>query len=95
MNQALFPSWENEYKEMQQRSKNEAEHKMIAEFSKTYPTLSFNDLKKQKPGCFTNDGCSHYQHMNNKQIYSWLFRENKWLQVGIEHQKKLTHLFNY
>lgn len=52
MNQALFPSWENEYKEMQERAKNEKEREKIAEFSKTYPSLSFNDLKKTKTRLF-------------------------------------------
>jgi hypothetical protein len=92
-----FPSWEKEYNKQQiklQNEKNEKEKQFrMTEFSKTYPKLSFNDLKIQNDNYSTDDGCIHYKNVINNQIYSWNFEENEWEEHDIDYQNELSDLF--
>lgn len=58
-------------------------------FETTYPSLLFDDLKKQNDEYFTNDGCIYYRHSLNKKIYSWNYDINIWQ----EETDELLYLF--
>ena len=77
-----FPSWEKEYNKLKNEKKKNSDEKekqfRMTEFSKAYPNVSFNDLKIQNNNYSTDDGCIHYKHAINNQIYSWNYLENEW-----------------
>lgn len=92
-----FPSWEKEYNKLQnEKNKNEKEKEKqfrMTKFSKTYPKLSFNDLKIQNDNYSTDDDCIHYKNVINNQIYSWNLTDNEWEQHDINYQNELSDLF--
>ncbi len=86
-----FPSWENEFKK--QEDNNKKEEIKIIKFTEKYPKLLFNDLKKQNNNYSTDDGCIHYLHQYNNQVYSYNFIDNEWMQHGKKYQQSLMDLF--
>jgi len=101
MNQEIFnnqfPSWEKEYNKLQNEKKKNKDEKekqfRMTEFQKAYPKLSFNDLKIQNDNYSIDDGCVHYKHVINNQIYSWNFIENEWEEHSVNYQNELSDLF--
>lgn len=77
-----FPSFERSYnKEKQEKDKELMERKikqLSEEFSKKFPSLSFDDLKLIGDEDETDDECTHYIHTKNGLVYSWNYIENMW-----------------
>jgi hypothetical protein len=76
-----FPSFEATYKaEQQVKQQIQKENDLSIRkkiFEKTYPNLSFNDLKEQSDNWSTDDSCIHYKHTNGN-IFSFNYEENYW-----------------
>jgi hypothetical protein len=64
------------------------------EFEKKYSNIVWNDLKKQKDNCLTDDSCIHYMDIKTKQIYSWNYYNKKWMQHNEKYQLGLACLFD-
>jgi hypothetical protein len=59
-------------------------------FEKTFSKLDFNDLKLQNMALRTEDGCYHYLHRYNNNVYSWCFFNNTW---SLSNKINLMRLF--
>jgi len=55
---------------------------------------SFDKLIKQCDEYATEDGCVHYLDGDKKEVYSFDFIENVWMQHSKEYQQRLMHLFD-
>jgi hypothetical protein len=88
-----FPSWENEYKKLQNEKDEKETQFIMTEFWHAYPKVSFNDLKIQNDYESTDDGCIHYKNVINNQIYSWNYIENEWEEHSVDYQNELSDLF--
>lgn len=68
--------------------------KQREQLKKSYPNISWNQLKKQNNEYETDDGCIHYINTLTTQIYSWDTCDEEWMQHDANYQQSLMDLFD-
>ena len=88
-----FPSWENQYKNIQKQKSIQQNIIIKSMFSEKYPNIEFNDLTKQTDNCLTNDGCIHYLDQTTNKVYSFNYIKNQWIEHRESYQERLMNMF--
>lgn len=88
-----FPSYEKQYYSEKKGKKLITENGMKEKWEEKYPSIPFNQLKKQSDKYKTHDSCIHYKITDTEIIYSWDIRFQKWVEHKKDYQKFLAFLF--
>ncbi len=94
---AHFPSYEKQYyieQNIKDRQKKE-KLKIIQRIKllQDFPHIKYEDLIQQNTEWETDDGCTHFKDNITKQIFSWDFIHNNWMQHDLQYQHSLRNLF--
>jgi hypothetical protein len=98
-----FPSWEKQFKQIQENDRQNTENNRRNEFVKKYPNINFDNLinlrsLQTNDGeiIMTNDGCDHYVDKKTNKIYSYDYHFNKcWRILPQSSQDELLNIYGY
>lgn len=98
-----FPSWEKQFKQIQENDKQAVENNRRNEFVKKYPDVNFDNLfnlksLKTSDGhiSMTRDGCDHYVDKTTNIVYSYDFHFNKcWKNLSKKNNDEILNIYQY